>query len=177
MSRFAPLLLALIAAGSAALAAACGGDDDAPGATPSPAGTATAGSPAPARTPTPAANATPGPITLENPTVTASGLRYQDLVVGTGPAPQQGQRATVHYTGYFTDGRKFDSSLDRGQPFTFVLGVGQVIKGWDEGVATMNVGGKRLLYIPANLAYGSRGQGPIPPNTDLIFEVELLDIR
>lgn len=179
MSRFAPLLLAALAAGSLAVAAACGGDDDDTAAsTPSPAGTGTAAaSPAPARTPTPAANAAAGPITLENPTVTASGLRYEDVVVGDGPSPQQGQRVTVHYTGYFTDGRKFDSSIDRGQPFTFVLGVGQVIRGWDEGVATMKVGGKRLLYIPSNLAYGARGQGPIPPNTDLIFEVELLDIR
>lgn len=178
MSRFAPLLLAALAASALVAAAACGGDDDdAPASTPSPAGTATAASPAPARTPTPAANATAGPITLANPTVTASGLRYEDVAVGDGPSPQQGQRVTVHYTGYFTDGRKFDSSLDRGQPFTFVLGVGQVIRGWDEGVATMKVGGKRLLYIPSNLAYGARGQGPIPPNTDLIFEVELLDIR
>ncbi len=178
MSRFAPLLLAALAASALVAAAACGGDDDdAPASTPSPSGTATAASPAPARTPTPAANATAGPITLDNPTVTASGLRYEDVVVGDGPSPQQGQRVTVHYTGYFTDGRKFDSSIDRGQPFTFVLGVGQVIRGWDEGVATMKVGGKRLLYIPSNLAYGARGQGPIPPNTDLIFEVELLDIR
>ncbi len=176
MTRRLRLFLAAIAAAGLIAAGACGGDDDdtAPTpTTPSPAATQAT----PARTGTPAATATAGPITLENPTVTASGLRYQDLVVGDGPSPQPGQRVTVHYTGYFTDGRKFDSSRDRGQPFTFVLGVGQVIKGWDEGVASMKVGGKRLLYLPANLAYGSRGQGPIPPDTDLIFEVELLDIR
>jgi peptidylprolyl isomerase len=173
MKRAIPLLLA--AAAALLLAAACGGDDDtAP--SPSTAGTTTATSPA-GRTVTPAPTQRTGPITLENPTVTTSGLRYQDLVVGDGPTPQPGQRVTVHYTGYFTDGRKFDSSLDRGQPFTFVLGVGQVIAGWDEGLATMKVGGKRILYIPARLGYGSRGQGPIPPDTDLVFEVELLDVR
>ncbi|WP_322795479.1 FKBP-type peptidyl-prolyl cis-trans isomerase [Tepidiforma sp.] len=168
------VLLFLLAAALPLAAAACGGDDKRPEPTAnaaSPTSIAATASPT-ADQPTP----TPGPITLQSPTVTRSGLRYQDLVVGTGPAPQPGQRVTVHYTGYFTDGRKFDSSLDRGQPFTFILGLGQVLRGWDEGLATMRVGGKRLLYIPSALAYGSRGNGPIPPNTDLIFEVELLQV-
>ena len=109
---------------------------------------------------------------------TASGLEYEDTVVGEGPSPQAGQNVTVHYTGRLTDGTKFDSSVDRGQPFTFRIGVGQVIKGWDEGVMTMKVGGKRTLTIPPELGYGARGAGGvIPPNATLIFEVELLDIR
>jgi peptidylprolyl isomerase len=170
MNRVARPALALFSVAALALATACGVADDGadPPATPQV---------TPGANGTPPATPPPSPITLQNPTVTPSGLRYQDIVVGTGPSPEEGQRVTVHYTGYFIDGRKFDSSVDRGQPFTFVIGVGQVIRGWDEGVATMKVGGKRLLYIPANLAYGSRGLGPIPPDTDLIFEVELLEIR
>jgi peptidylprolyl isomerase len=108
---------------------------------------------------------------------TESGLRYEDIVVGTGPSPQSGQEVTVHYTGTLEDGTKFDSSLDRGQPFNFKIGVGQVIKGWDEGVMTMKVGGKRKLVIPPQLGYGRRGVGPIPPNSTLVFEVELLDVK
>jgi len=108
---------------------------------------------------------------------TQSGLRYEDIVVGTGPSPQSGQEVTVHYTGALEDGTKFDSSLDRGQPFKFKIGVGQVIKGWDEGVMTMKVGGKRKLVIPPQLGYGRRGGGPIPPNSTLVFEVELLDVQ
>ena len=127
---------------------------------------------------TPQATPTPGTMPeFTDPITTDSGLRYQDLVVGSGPEPQVGQRLTVHYTLYFTDGTRYQSSRDGGQPFTFVLGVGQVVRGWDEGLATMRAGGKRLLYLPANLAYGSRGQGAIPPDTDLIFEVELLSIQ
>ena len=110
--------------------------------------------------------------------VTPSGLAYIDLVLGTGVEAKAGDKVSVHYTGTFTDGRKFDSSLDRGKPFSFKVGVGQVIKGWDEGVATMRVGGKRKLMIPSDLAYGTRGAGgAIPPDTDLVFEVELLDIH
>jgi len=109
---------------------------------------------------------------------TASGLQYVDLKPGTGASPKTGQTAVVHYTGWLLDGKKFDSSKDRGQPFTFAVGRGQVIKGWDEGVATMKVGGVRKLIIPPELGYGARGAGGvIPPNATLTFEVELLEIR
>jgi FKBP-type peptidyl-prolyl cis-trans isomerase len=110
--------------------------------------------------------------------MTPSGLKYVDLKEGTGPAASKGDTVEVHYTGWLKDGKKFDSSLDRGQPFTFTLGAGRVIKGWDEGVAGMKVGGKRKLIIPPELAYGSRGAGGvIPPNAELTFEVELLRIK
>jgi FKBP-type peptidyl-prolyl cis-trans isomerase len=109
---------------------------------------------------------------------TKSGLKYEDLKEGTGPEAKKGDIVQVHYTGWLKDGKKFDSSLDRGTPFTFKLGAGMVIKGWDEGVAGMKAGGKRKLIIPPNLAYGDRGAGNvIPPNAELTFEVELLKIR
>lgn len=109
---------------------------------------------------------------------TASGLKYIDQVVGKGPSPVAGKQVKVHYTGTLENGSKFDSSVDRNEPFMFVIGVGQVIPGWDEGVMTMKVGGKRKLIIPARLGYGARGAGGvIPPNATLLFDVELLDVQ
>jgi peptidylprolyl isomerase len=109
---------------------------------------------------------------------TPSGLQYEDITVGNGPSPQPGQTVTVHYTGWLDDGKKFDSSLDRGQPFEFPLGQGRVIKGWDEGVAGMKVGGQRTLVIPPQMGYGARGAGGvIPPDATLIFDVELLEVK
>ena len=108
---------------------------------------------------------------------TSSGLQYIDLKVGTGATAQAGQTVSVHYTGLLENGKKFDSSVDRGQPFSFPLGAGRVIKGCDDGVQGMKVGGKRKVIIPSNLGYGARGAGGvIPPNATLIFEVELLGV-
>jgi FKBP-type peptidyl-prolyl cis-trans isomerase len=113
-----------------------------------------------------------------NGTKTPDGLQYWDIKTGTGDTAKPGQAVTVHYTGWLTTGKKFDSSVDRGQPFKFNLGAGQVIKGWDEGVAGMKVGGKRQLRIPPELGYGSRGAGGvIPPDATLIFDVELLGVK
>lgn len=116
---------------------------------------------------------------------TASGLQYEDLVVGSGASPIRGQTCVMHYTGWLYDagaagnrGAKFDSSVDRGRPFEFPLGMGRVIKGWDEGVASMHIGGKRILQIPPELGYGARGAaGVIPGNATLLFEVELLAVK
>lgn len=109
---------------------------------------------------------------------TASGLKYIDLVVGKGASPVKGKQVKVHYTGTLENGKKFDSSVDRNEPFVFVIGVGQVIPGWDEGVMSMKVGGKRKLIIPAKLGYGAAGAGGvIPPNATLLFDVELLDVQ
>jgi FKBP-type peptidyl-prolyl cis-trans isomerase FkpA len=111
------------------------------------------------------------------PTTTASGLQYWDIVVGTGATAAPGNSVKVHYSGFLTTGQKFDSSRDRGEPFSFPLGAGQVIKGWDEGVAGMKVGGQRQLRIPPGLGYGAAGAGgAIPPNATLIFDVELLEV-
>ena len=108
---------------------------------------------------------------------TPSGLEYKDLKKGSGEAATRGDVVVVHYTGWLTDGKKFDSSLD-GEPFSFKLGVGEVIAGWDEGVAGMMAGGKRKLWIPPELGYGRQGSLPeIPPNAELIFEVELIELK
>ncbi len=114
-------------------------------------------------------------------TQTSSGLGYEDDRLGTGASPKNGQTCVMHYTGWLWEngakGKKFDSSHDRGRPFSFKIGVGQVIRGWDEGVASMKVGGKRQLMIPPDLGYGARGAGgAIPPNATLLFEVELLEL-
>jgi peptidylprolyl isomerase len=110
---------------------------------------------------------------------TESGLKYIDVTVGTGEAPAAGNLVSAHYTGWLTDGTKFDSSRDRGQPLQFPVGQGRVIKGWDEGLMSMKVGGRRILIIPSELAYGERGTpgGPIPPNATLVFDVELMGIQ
>jgi FKBP-type peptidyl-prolyl cis-trans isomerase len=113
----------------------------------------------------------------ENTITTPSGLQYVDLVEGSGDSPTAGADVRVHYTGWLTSGEKFDSSVDRGQPFSFPIGQGRVIRGWDEGVMTMKVGGKRKLIIPPELGYGDRGAGGvIPPGATLVFEVELLGV-
>ncbi|MBD2212013.1 FKBP-type peptidyl-prolyl cis-trans isomerase [Calothrix sp. FACHB-156] len=136
--------------------------------------------------PTPAAIAVPENNTLiasntmsdANVVTTPSGLKYIEEKEGTGATPQTGQKVVVHYTGTLEDGTKFDSSRDRNRPFDFNIGRGQVIKGWDEGLSTMKVGGRRKLIIPPELGYGARGAGGvIPPNATLIFDVELLDVK
>ncbi|QSJ16320.1 FKBP-type peptidyl-prolyl cis-trans isomerase [Nostoc sp. UHCC 0702] len=118
------------------------------------------------------------PMSDANVVTTPSGLKYKDLEEGTGETPKTGQTVTVHYTGTLENGKKFDSSRDRGEPFKFKIGVGQVISGWDEGVGTMKVGGRRELIIPPELGYGASGAGGvIPPNATLIFDVELLGLK
>ena len=120
----------------------------------------------------------PGEATTNEAQSTKSGLQFIEIQEGTGVSPATGNKVTVHYTGYLMNGKKFDSSVDRNQPFTFVIGYGQVIKGWDEGVASMNVGGKRKLIIPSDLGYGKRGAGAvIPPDSELIFDVELINTK
>lgn len=141
---------------------------------------AVAATPTPAAAPAEAqpAAAPAGKETAVDKITTPSGLQYQEIQVGTGAQPAAGQVVVVHYTGWLTDGKKFDSSVDRGQPFKFVLGKGMVIKGWDEGLSTMKVGGKRKLTIPPELGYGPRGAGGvIPPNATLVFDVELLGVQ
>ncbi len=115
---------------------------------------------------------------IDNATTTESGLKYIDITEGDGDSPEKGQTVIVHYTGVLETGKKFDSSRDRNDPFSFPIGVGRVIKGWDEGVGSMKVGGQRILIIPPDLGYGSRGAGRvIPGNATLIFDVELLEIK
>lgn len=120
----------------------------------------------------------PAPAAGVKTVKTQSGLQYEDLIPGSGASPEPGKKVTVHYTGWLTDGTKFDSSVDRNEPLTFVIGAGQVIPGWDEGLMGMKIGGKRKLIIPPSLGYGAAGAGGvIPPNATLVFEVILLDIR
>jgi peptidylprolyl isomerase len=125
------------------------------------------------------ATASAAPAPAAKSTTTPSGLHYTDLVVGKGAMPKPGQSVTVQYTGWLTNGTKFDSSRDRNEPFTFVIGQGNVITGWDQGVATMRVGGRRRLRIPPELGYGpaGAGNGVIPPNATLIFDIELLAVK
>lgn len=126
----------------------------------------------------PAGNAQPVAAQAAATTTTPSGLAYTDIVPGTGKSPIAGKQVKVHYTGWLENGTKFDSSVDRSEPFIFTIGVGQVVPGWDEGVMSMKVGGKRKLIIPPQLGYGEAGAGGvIPPNATLIFEVELLDVE
>jgi FKBP-type peptidyl-prolyl cis-trans isomerase len=127
----------------------------------------------------PVAKAASGPTKVTGePTKTASGLEYWDIKVGTGAVAQTGHQVKVDYTGWLTNGKKFDSSVGTGKPFDFMLGAGQVIKGWDEGIVGMKVGGKRQLRIPPDLAYGEKGFSTvIPPNSTLIFDVRLVDAK
>jgi len=151
----------------AVLLLACGGGDADKGDDATKEGTAAGGTPSTAME-----------IDSAALTRTASGLQYQDVVTGSGAEAAPGQVAVVHYTGWLTDGTKFDSSRDRGEPFSFPVGGGQVIAGWDEGVAGMKVGGRRKLVIPPDLGYGPGGSPPvIPPASTLIFDVELLEVR
>jgi FKBP-type peptidyl-prolyl cis-trans isomerase FkpA len=126
-----------------------------------------------------AAKVPAGPTKVSGkPVTTASGLQYWEIKKGSGAEAVKGKKVSVHYTGWLTDGKEFDSSLDRGEPIDFVLGAGNVIKGWDEGITGMKVGGKRQLRIPPQLAYGQRGFSPvIPPNATLVFDVELVGVK
>ena len=163
-NRFMAVVVLVVGLGLLAIvAAACGGSDEESSPTSSASSTL--------------APATP-PAVSGQPTTTASGLQYIDIKVGDGATPQTGQTVVVQYTGWLADGTKFDSSLDRGQPLSFAIGTGKVIKGWDEGLATMKVGGQRRLIIPPELGYGANGYpGVIPANAQIIFDVELLEIK
>ena len=181
MSKAACCLCALLLVG----AAACqqGSDSSTPkGSTATSASTMTPSAEAPsatAKSPTATTGAAGEHPAGSEETTMPSGLKYVDIKVGDGAIAEDGMTATVHYTGWLTNGTKFDSSLDRGQPFDFKLGAGQVIRGWDEGVKGMRVGGKRKLTIPPDLGYGERGTGggAIPPNATLVFDVELLGVK
>ena len=152
---------------------ASGSAGSAPAATSAPAPAATS-APAPSQ---PDAKEAPGKTAQGQEVALPGGLKYVDLKVGDGDIAEAGMKATVHYTGWLTDGTKFDSSLDRGQPFPFTIGAGQVIRGWDEGVKGMRIGGKRHLTIPPEMGYGAGGYPPtIPPNATLVFDVELLGL-
>jgi FKBP-type peptidyl-prolyl cis-trans isomerase len=160
------VLVSIVLVASLVLVAACGGGEKettAPGVTPEATVTQTGGGP---------------PPVSAQATVTASGLQIIDVKVGSGDEAQNGKTVSVHYTGWLADGTKFDSSLDRGQPLTFVLGGGQLIPGFDEGVVGMKVGGQRRLIIPPDLAYGVQGRPPvIPANAELTFDIELVSVQ
>lgn len=162
-----------IFAGALLLLAACGGGET--DATAS-AGDEEAAAPSSAAAPADSACEALTSVPADSMTATGSGLRYLQLAEGQGRTASAGDTVAVHYTGCLTDGTKFDSSRDRGRPIRFVVGTGEVIQGWDEGLQGMRVGGKRILRIPPELAYGSRGGGPIPPNATLLFRVELMEV-
>ena len=166
----------LTTAALAAFLTACGGGDSAP----EPAADSDTTALAPAEPPPAAIATTYAPeleVDLTAMEETESGLRYAILSEGSGEVVEPGDTAVVHYTGWLPDGTQFDSSRDRGEPFPFPVGAGRVIAGWDEGVAGMAVGERRKLVIPPDLAYGPMGQGPIPPNATLVFDVELVEAR
>jgi FKBP-type peptidyl-prolyl cis-trans isomerase len=171
------LLVCIALVASFVLVVACGGSEKqttAPSVTPKASATQPSGTPNAAAT---EAGGGPPPVSAE-PTVTASGLKIIETKVGTGDEAQKGKTVSVHYTGWLADGTKFDSSLDRGQPLSFVLGAGQMIPGFDEGVAGMKVGGERRLIIPPDLAYGAQGRPPkIPANAELTFDVQLVSVQ
>lgn len=180
MSKFRGILIATCVAAGAVLIAACGSSSD--NATPTQSSASSAGATSSTTAPATTAGNSGGsvgsktltPALFDKATAAADGMKIVDETVGTGPAAKAGDLVTVDYYGAFTDGKKFDASADHGSSgYQFVLGQGSVIKGWDEGLVGMKVGGMRLLYVPSALAYGPRGYGPIPPNTDLIFEVKL----
>jgi FKBP-type peptidyl-prolyl cis-trans isomerase FkpA len=131
-----------------------------------------------AKTPQEIASNYPGWATTKQPETTSTGLKYIDMEVGNGASPHMGQKVIVHYSGYLKNGTKFDSSVDRDEALAFTIGTGKVIKGWDEGVMSMKAGGKRKLIIPPQLGYGANGSPPvIPPNAELIFDMELLEVK
>ena len=140
-------------------------------------GDATGGKTASTSTTETAPATTAAPSAVGQEVTMPNGLKYVDLIVGSGATAETGKRVAVHYTGWLTDNTKFDSSLDRGQPYPFTLGAREVIQGWDEGIKGMRIGGKRKLTIPPDLGYGASGYGPIPANATLIFEVELMGVN
>jgi FKBP-type peptidyl-prolyl cis-trans isomerase len=163
MNRMSLGIVLLLGIGLVVPLAACGGGEEEASPTPTAPATQGAGGP---------------PAVTGEPTVTADGLQIIDIVVGTGASAEPGQTVEVNYTGWLADGTKFDSSLDRNQTFSFVLGAGRVIQGWDEGVAGMKVGGERRLIIPPELGYGANGYPPvIPANAQLTFDVQLISVQ
>ena len=167
--------LALAASALVALGiAGCANTRSSPKSTPSTSNTAAAPPPAPAPVPS---GIPPVPAGALAPVTTASGLVYQDFVVGTGASPVTGQMVSVHYSGWLTNGTPFDSSRKRGVPYSFAVGTGRVVAGWDEGIMSMKVGGQRRLTVPPSLGYGPNGKGGvIPPNATMIFDVELMAV-